>query len=79
MLLEVFEIRGSAEPEVDELIIKLHKKFPDATIRKVNVLDKEKMKGEAEIKEMIRINGLEILPLFRLDGKIVSKDFLGQL
>lgn len=79
MLLEVFEVRGLASEEIDKLIIKLHKKFPDTSIRKINVLDEEKMKTEAEIKELIRINGLEILPIFRLEGKIVSKDFLERL
>ncbi len=79
MLLEVFEIRGTTEPDVDDLLLKLHRKFSDVVIRKIDALDEKSMSSEDEIKNILRSSGTAILPLFRLDGKIVEKAVLEEM
>ena len=76
MILEIFEVRS--DEETDALILKLHKKFPGLQIRKTSVLDAEKMKDEQQIKEIMK-QGIDSLPLFRVDGKIVAKQQLEEL
>lgn len=81
--IEIFEIKGSEESElstsIEMLMIDVHKKTDGGIMfRKINVLNKDSMKGQSDISKMLRDEGMEILPLVKLNGKVISVDKLEQ-
>ena len=82
MRIEVFEMQGINEmaTDLDALIINLHKKYNKTIdIRKINVVDKNAMKDHKDVIGMLRDKGLDVLPLIKKDGKLVTEEKLGQL
>lgn len=74
MIIEIFEIRsfGSELPtDVDAMIINLNKKRPDVMIKKLDVLNRDMMKTHKDILRMLKDHSIEILPLIKVNGKLV--------
>ena len=82
MIIEVFEAKGFSEPDtnLDATILNLRKKHGDKiVIRKIDVLDKGLMKRHKDVIKKIKSNGLENLPIIKLDSKIVTQDKIERL
>jgi disulfide oxidoreductase YuzD len=82
MIIEVFEARGFSEPDtsLDATILNLRKKYGDEImIRKIDVLNKDLMKKHKDVVEIIKKNGLEDLPVIKLNEKIVTRDKVEKL
>ncbi len=70
MLIEIFEIKDHPDDELDNLILLLSR---SATVKKINVLDREAMKNHQDVALLIRNRQL---PIIKIDDKIVDKKFL---
>jgi len=82
MIIEIFEARGFSEPDtnLDATIVNLKKRHGNKiTIRKIDVLDKRSMKRHRDVIKKIKSNGLEDLPIIKLDSKIVKQDKIEKL
>jgi glycerol-3-phosphate responsive antiterminator len=82
MIIEIFEARGFSEPDtdMDATILNLTKRYGNKIIiRKINVLDKDSMKSNKDVINRIKSDGLEVLPIIKLDSKIVTHDKIEKL
>jgi hypothetical protein len=77
MLIEIFETRGFGSElptDLDALIINLNRKHPQITVKKLDVLNKDMMKSHKDIVKMLKENSLEILPLIKINGKLINPE-----
>ena len=76
MLIEIFEARGYSEPNtgLDALIINLNKKRSEIIMKKLDVLDKSMMKRHKDVLKVLKENNVDILPLVKIDGKLMRPD-----
>lgn len=80
MKIEIFEIKNGSvisemDTDVEACIVNLYNKYKGKVmLNKINVLDKEAMKKHRDIAKHIDKNGIEILPLIKVDGKVVAQD-----
>ncbi len=80
MKIEIFEIKNGSvvsemDTDVETLIVNLYNKYKDKIeLGKVNVLDKEAMKKHKDISKHVEKNGIESLPLIKVDKKIMEQD-----
>jgi hypothetical protein len=75
MIIEIFETRGfgsELSTDLDALIINLNKKHSDIMVKKLDVLNKEMMKSHKDIVKMLKERSLDILPLIKINGKLVD-------
>jgi len=78
--IEIFEIKNGnviseMDTDVEALIVNLYNKYRDKIeLSKVNVLDKELMKKHKDITKNIEKSGIEILPLIKVDKKVMGQD-----
>ncbi|MBI4170397.1 MAG: arsenic metallochaperone ArsD family protein [Candidatus Aenigmarchaeota archaeon] len=74
MILEIFEADGYTLPtDIDVLLINLKKKYAaDLGIKKINITNKEEIRKHKDIVHLLAQQGLDALPLIKLDGKIVD-------
>lgn len=80
MLIEIFEIKGSEiSTDLDILILDLNKRRKDIRLRKVDVFNKDQIRPHKDIIGMIKKEGIDILPVIKADGKIVSEETLQHL
>jgi len=82
MIIEIFEARGFSEPDtnLDATILNLRKRHGNKIIiRKIDVLDKNSMKRHRDVIKKIKSNGLEDLPIIKLNSKIVKQDKIEKL
>jgi len=66
MLIEIFEVKGSSEisTDLDVLILDLYKKsHGEIELKKIDVLDKNQIKPYKDVIEIIKVRGLEALPV----------------
>ena len=68
-IIEIFEIKGSPDDELDKIILELYKR--GFSVKKINAVNNEEVKKHPDILEMIK-SGKE-LPIIRLEGKIINK------
>ncbi|MBI2076399.1 MAG: hypothetical protein HYT72_04080 [Candidatus Aenigmarchaeota archaeon] len=73
MLIEIFEMKGYPDDELDSLILLLSR---SAAVKKINVLDREAMKNHQDVIRLIKTRQL---PIIKVDGKIAEKRFLKSL
>ena len=75
MNIIIFENVFSRE-ELDDYIIKMKQEHPDFDITKIIITDKEKMQEHQDVITLLRRDGLDILPIVKIDGKItkIEKD-----
>jgi isopropylmalate/homocitrate/citramalate synthase len=78
MLLEIFEIKGyEISTDLDVLILDIYKKHSDSVmIRKIDVTNKDMMKKHKDVVEMLKKDGIDILPVIKADGKVIDSDKL---
>lgn len=74
MLLEIFEADGYTLPtDIDVLLINLKKKYAAGLgVKKINITNKEEIRKHKDIVQLLAQQGLDALPLIKLDGKIVD-------
>ena len=82
MLIEIFEAKGFSEPDtnLDATILNIRKKYGDEIIiRKIDVVDKAMMKKHKDVINQIKDEGIENLPIIKLNNKIVTQDKIEKL
>ena len=81
MMLEIFEAEGYTLPtDIDVLLINLKKKYAsELGVKKVHISNKEEIKKHKDVVQTLAQNGLDVLPLIKLDGKIVDQQKLEQV
>jgi len=73
--INIFEIRGSeVNTEIDMFILDIHKKNPNIIIKKIDVMDKNSMKGHKDVVQILKTDGIDPLPLIKVDKKIVNQE-----
>lgn len=80
--IEIFEIKGSSEisTDLDLHILDLHRMYNGGiTLRKIDVFNKEQIKGHKDVIDIIKKSGLEALPIIKAGGRIVSEQKLQQM
>jgi hypothetical protein len=71
--VDIFEIKGyEINTELDVIILDAHKKNKNLEIRKIDVLDKTVMKKHKDIVDILKKNGIESLPIVKVDGKVTG-------
>ena len=78
MLIEIFEIRGFSEPntDLDSLILNLNRKSSEVMVKKLDVLNKDMMKSHKDVVKLLKEQSVDILPLIKVNGKLMSPDQL---
>ena len=82
MNIEIFEVKGFGSElptNIDALIINLNKKHPEVRIKKLDVLNKDMMKQHKDIVKLLKENDLDILPLLKVNGKLIKPQELEDL
>ena len=76
MLLEIFEAQGYNLPtDLDVLLINLKKKYAGYIgIKKINIANKDEIKKHKDVVQALTQEGLDVLPMIKLDGKMVGQD-----
>ena len=77
MMIEIFEVKGFGNElptDLDALIININKKMPEVRIKKLDVLNKDMMKNHKDVVKLLKENSLDILPLLKVNGKLVKPD-----
>ena len=76
MIIEIFEARGFSEPDtdLDSLILNLNRKHSEVMVKKLDVLNRDMMKRHKDVLRLLKENSVEILPLIKIDGKLVKPD-----
>jgi hypothetical protein len=81
--IEVFEIKGSDETlptDLEVLLIDAHKKADGMiAVRKINVLEPAAMKGHSDVAKLLKTNGMEVLPVIKIDGRLANQEKLEQV
>lgn len=80
-MIEIFELKGRTDTEkLDFMIVDIYRKYRGLmSIKKINVLDKEKMKEHDDVVEIIKRKGIDALPIIKIDGKFSSLSGLEKL
>ena len=80
MQIEIFEADGyGLSTDTDVLLINLKKKYAsDLLVKKINISDKEQVRKHKDVVKELSEKGLDILPVIKLDGKIVNEEKLEQ-
>lgn len=78
MLLEIFEIKGyEISTDLDVLIMDIYKKNKDrVAIKKIDVTNKDMMKKHKDVVDLLKNDGIDILPVIKMDGKITNAEKL---
>lgn len=82
LVIEIFEIKGSSEisTDLDVLVLDLHKRYNgNISLKKIDVFNKEQIKPHKDIIEIIKKGGIDVLPLIKADGKVVSEEKLQEM
>ena len=81
MMLEIFEAEGYTLPtDIDVLLINLKKKYSsELGFRKISIANKEEIRKHKDVVQMLAQQGLDALPLIKLDGKVVDQQKLEQV
>ena len=81
MQLEIFEAEGYSLPtDLDVLLINLKKKYASGLgIRKINIVQKDEIRKHKDVVEALKKKGLDVLPVIKLDGKLVDQSKLETL
>jgi disulfide oxidoreductase YuzD len=74
MQIEIFEADGyGLDTDLDVLLLNLKRKYSsDLAIRRVKISDKVEIKKHKDVVQKIAQEGLDVLPVIKLDGKIVN-------
>jgi disulfide oxidoreductase YuzD len=75
MMIEIFEAQGYGLPtDIDVLLLNLKKKYAqDLGVRKIDISQKDEIKKHKDVIEALKNEGMDILPVIKLDGKIVEQ------
>jgi disulfide oxidoreductase YuzD len=78
MRLEVFEADGYTLPtDIDVLIINLKRKFAEEfSVRKIMISQKDEVRKHKDVVQLLSKQGLDVLPVVKVDGKIVPAEKL---
>jgi hypothetical protein len=78
MLLEIFEIKGyEISTDLDVLILDIYTKNKGrVAIKKIDVTNKDMMKKHKDVVELLKNDGIDILPVIKMDGKITNDEKL---
>ncbi|GEM_PF-3435071 len=69
----IFETRGYSTPtDIEALILNMHNRGVPIIISKVDVLNAAAMKSHKDVIELLKKDGLDILPLVKINGKIAN-------
>ena len=69
----IFETRGySAPTDLEALILNMHKKGAPVLIKKIDVLNAAEMKNHKDIVDLLKKDGLDALPVVKMNGKIIT-------
>ncbi len=81
MILEIFEAEGYTLPtDIDVLLINMKKKHAeDLGIKKIKISDKQEIKKHKDVVQVLAQQGLDALPVIKMDGKIVEHENLENL
>lgn len=80
MQIEIFETIGYTTPtDFDTLLINLHKKGAGVKINKINIMDSAKIKPHRDVITLLKKDGLDVLPVVKVDGKLMSAQKANQL
>lgn len=81
MQLEIFEADGYTLPtDMDVLLINLKKKYAaELGVRKIHISNKGEVRKHKDVIKLLAENGLDSLPVIKLDGKIVDHGNLEKL
>lgn len=78
MLLEIFEIKGyEISTDLDVLILDIYNKNKDrVSIKKIDVTNNDMMKKHKDVVALLKNDGIDILPVIKIDGKITNSEKL---
>jgi len=81
MILEIFEADGYTLPtDIDVLLINMKKKHAeDLGVRKIRISDKQEIRKHKDVVQVLAQQGLDALPVVKVDGKIVENEKLENL
>ncbi len=81
MLIEIFEADGYSLPtDIDMLLINLKRKYTEELgLRKIPIEKKEEISKHKDVVQVLAHDGLDALPIVKLDGKIIQPDKLQDL
>ena len=74
MLIEIFEAGGyGLDTDMDVLLLNLKRKHEgEVAIKKINIMNNEEVKKHKDVVQKLASDGLDALPIVKLDGKIVD-------
>ena len=76
----IFETRGYSTPtDIEALILNMHNRGVPIIISKVDVLNAAAMKEHKDVIELLKKDGLDVLPLVKINGKIANSQKARQL
>ncbi len=69
----IFETIGYSTPtDIEALILNMHNRGVPVIISKVDVLNAGAMKDHKDVIELLKKDGLDVLPLVKINGKITN-------
>ena len=69
----IFETRGYSTPtDIEALILNMHNRRMPIVVSKVDVLNAAAMKSHKDVIELLKKDGLDILPLVKINNKITN-------
>jgi len=69
----IFETRGYTTPtDFETLILNMHRRGLPVPIKKVDVLNAAEMKVHKDVVELLKKQGLDVLPVVKINNKLTS-------
>ena len=69
----IFETRGyNAPTDLEVIILNMHNRGMPIAFSKVDVLNAAAMKNHKDVIELLKKDGLDVLPLVKMNGKITT-------
>lgn len=73
--IDLFEVKGfEVDTAIDVIILDIHKKNPEIRIKKIDVLDRIAMKKHKDVVKILKEKDVDVLPIIKVDNKIVSQE-----
>ncbi|MBI2970911.1 MAG: hypothetical protein HYY37_00665 [Candidatus Aenigmarchaeota archaeon] len=73
MRIEIFEMPGIGRTAAfDATVMRIRSAFPRAVIRSIDMRNKEAMRSHADVVDALKTRGVEVFPLFKTDGRLLS-------
>lgn len=74
MRIEIFEAPGyQLDTDIDALLLNLARKYEgEIMIRKASIMDKDSVKKHKDVVKKLKKDGMDALPVVKIDGKVVG-------